>query len=201
MKWKRIKDNRKKTAMRHVERLLELSLQNLDEHPERAKRYVEIARDIILKHKVSLPLDKKRLFCKECNTPLVPGKTARVRTRAQRVSITCLNCGNVKRYPFYKEKRQFGARRGYAEKKYPGGLVCVELAHKDGQIRRIKITGDFFFYPEERLSDLEHSLVKAKVSDVGAIIGRFYRDEKIESPGMGPESLAEVIEMAAKAKS
>lgn len=45
------------------------------------------------------------------------------------------------------------------EKIAGGKLACLELWSADGRISRAKLTGDFFLYPEERISDIERSLV------------------------------------------
>jgi len=201
MKWKRVKYHRKRIASRHIERLLELSFDNLEKRPERSRRYVKLARDIIRKHKVQLSKEQKLRFCKECNTPLLPGKTCRVRTSSGMISITCLHCGSVRRFPFRQEQRLQRERSSYAEKKYPGGLVCAKVVHKDGSIRSVKITGDFFLYPEEKLALLEASLKNISLPEVSGIVSKFYVDEGIESPGVGPESFAEVIALAIKTSS
>ena len=39
-----------------------------------------------------------------------------------------------------------------------GKLVKIELETTDNKIKKIKITGDFFLYPEEIISKLEKSL-------------------------------------------
>lgn len=47
-----------------------------------------------------------------------------------------------------------------ASKKVTGGkLVRVEIDFADNKISYVKITGDFFLHPEERLTHLEKSLV------------------------------------------
>lgn len=188
-----MKNQRKRVAKRHVNKLLQLSLQTMDERPERARRYVEMARNIVRKHKVSLSTEQKRQFCKSCNMPLVPGKTSRVRTRNEKVSVTCLNCGSIKRHPFSREKRANKLRSSYVEKKFPGGLVCVELEHDGKAIHDIKISGDFFFYPEEKLALLENRVKGKKFYEVSKTIRSFFESEGIESPGVSPEDYSEVI--------
>ncbi|HOP09255.1 MAG TPA: lipoate protein ligase C-terminal domain-containing protein [Candidatus Methanofastidiosa archaeon] len=196
MKWKRVKHQRKRIASRHVERMLELSLDNLDERPERSRRYVQIARDMIRKHKVKLAPEQKGLFCKKCNTPLVPGRTSRVRTRSGMVSTTCLHCGNVRRHPFRKEKELDRMDDDYAEKKFPGGLLCARVIHKGNLIRSVKFTGDFFFYPEDKLFELEDELRNTELSRLHDRISRFYEREGVESPGVGPDSFVDVVRKA-----
>lgn len=94
---------RKKVALERIERLFELALKCFEENPERADRYVEIARRISMKAKVRIPRVYKRyLLCKKCKRLIVPGYTCRIRIRSDgstKIVITCLRCGTIKRIP------------------------------------------------------------------------------------------------------
>ncbi|MCI0503478.1 hypothetical protein L0Y65_02085 [Candidatus Micrarchaeota archaeon] len=47
-----------------------------------------------------------------------------------------------------------------AQEKISGGkLVCIEAHAAGGKAARVKITGDFFLHPEDRISSLEAALV------------------------------------------
>jgi ribonuclease P protein subunit RPR2 len=70
-----------------------------------AKRYVELARRIAMRYNVRFPLKWKRFFCKSCGSFLVPGVNLRVRCTKQRVVMTCLECGRVRRIPYVREKK------------------------------------------------------------------------------------------------
>jgi ribonuclease P protein subunit RPR2 len=74
-------------------------------HPERAKRYVELARKIGMRYNVRT--DAKARFCKKCSSLLKPGVSCRVRLRKdkQAVVVTCLACGAVSRHPYIREKK------------------------------------------------------------------------------------------------
>jgi len=95
-------------AKERIARLFEFAKQCFKTHPERSKRYIQLMRRIALRYNVRLPKNLKRSFCKECNTLLIPGRTARVRTnkRSKSVIIKCLVCGSVYRYPYAKEKKR-----------------------------------------------------------------------------------------------
>lgn len=89
-------------ARERIERLFELAEDVHDENPERAKRYVERAREIAQKERVRMPAHLKRRFCDECGAYLVPGKNARVRLRSEKkqVVVRCEDCGATERYGY-----------------------------------------------------------------------------------------------------
>ena len=89
-------------ARERIERLFELADEVHDENPERAKRYVERAREIAQKERVRMPSHLKRRYCDSCGAYLVPGKNARVRLRSDNklVSARCLECGATARYGY-----------------------------------------------------------------------------------------------------
>ncbi|MCX8173241.1 MAG: hypothetical protein N3F63_01335 [Thermoplasmata archaeon] len=71
---------------------------------DHSRRCIQLARKIGMRYNVRIPRDLKRLYCRQCHTLLLPGRTARVRVKKARVIITCQNCGNVARYPYIREK-------------------------------------------------------------------------------------------------
>lgn len=95
----------KKIARERIKILLNLARKTIKENPNRSRRYVELARKIAMRTNYRMK-KLKRNFCKNCNTLLIPGYTARVRLskKHRAVIVTCLNCGRVYRYP-YKPKR------------------------------------------------------------------------------------------------
>lgn len=70
-----------------------------------ADRYVEIARKIGMRYNVRIPKDLKRRFCKNCYSYLLPGLTCRQRMKKGIVTIHCLQCNKIMRYPVKKSKR------------------------------------------------------------------------------------------------
>jgi lipoate-protein ligase A len=77
--------------------------------------------------------------------------------------------------------------------KAPGGLIRGISEIKDEHIVSTSISGDFFFYPEEKLSVLEETLTGVKLNEVESIIASFYQGEDIESPGVTPADFAKAI--------
>jgi lipoate-protein ligase A len=77
--------------------------------------------------------------------------------------------------------------------KAPGGLIRGVSETKDGRIISTSISGDFFFYPAEKLATLEKALIGVKLNEVESTIAGFYQAEGIESPDVTPADLARVI--------
>ncbi|MGD1994648.1 MAG: lipoate protein ligase C-terminal domain-containing protein [Anaerolineae bacterium] len=77
--------------------------------------------------------------------------------------------------------------------KAPGGLIRATAEVRDGVIASVALSGDFFFYPAERLEDLEAALVGALVDDVERVITDFYAEHAVESPGVTPADFAQVV--------
>jgi len=75
------------------------------------------------------------------------------------------------------------------------GLIRIRVDVEDDVIKRIMISGDFFMHPEDKLWDLERSLVgvKAYRSVVLNSIKRFYQKKDISTPGVKPEDFVEAI--------
>jgi len=94
-------------AIQRISILLSKARELIKEDQDLSRRYVYLARKIAMKANVRIPRKWKIWICKKCNSYLLPGYNARVRIRNNRMShllITCLNCGNQKRY--YLKKRQ-----------------------------------------------------------------------------------------------
>ncbi|MDY6770483.1 MAG: ribonuclease P protein component 4 [Candidatus Nanohaloarchaea archaeon] len=92
-------------ARERIDILFEQASEVYDEHPDRAERYVELARKIAMKYTLSLPRKYRMRFCSDCGAYLVPGNNARVRLdedNRQKV-ITCEECGEKMRFPYGSE--------------------------------------------------------------------------------------------------
>jgi ribonuclease P protein subunit RPR2 len=91
-----------KIARERIQILFNLAEREIKKHPERSRRYVELARKIGLRYNVRLPKDLKRKFCKKCNTILIPGYNCKVRLEKKKktIAIYCLNCNSVYRHPW-----------------------------------------------------------------------------------------------------
>jgi lipoate-protein ligase A len=77
--------------------------------------------------------------------------------------------------------------------KATGGLIRATTEVREGAIAAISISGDFFFFPEEKLVELEAALVGVPVAEAERAIAAFYGEHDIESPGVTPADFAQVI--------
>jgi ribonuclease P protein subunit RPR2 len=64
---------------------------------DRARRYVDLARKIGMRHNVPMARSWKRWVCAGCGTFLLPGRNASARVRPKRTVVRCLECGHIKR--------------------------------------------------------------------------------------------------------
>lgn len=87
-------------AQERMEYLFGLARSEFSSNPERSARYVSLARKIGMRHRVRIPAELKRSFCRNCGSLLVQGNNSRTRSKNGYIVITCLNCGSVKRFPF-----------------------------------------------------------------------------------------------------
>jgi lipoate-protein ligase A len=74
--------------------------------------------------------------------------------------------------------------------KAPGGLIRATVETQQGQILATEISGDFFFYPAEKLAELERGLEGVSLTQAHRAVEEFYRHNGIESPGVTPHDLA-----------
>ena len=69
----------KQIALERIELLLGMAKTELARNPERAKRYVRLAKKMATRYRARPSKGLKRSFCKVCNTPWVIGRSVRVR--------------------------------------------------------------------------------------------------------------------------
>jgi lipoate-protein ligase A len=74
--------------------------------------------------------------------------------------------------------------------KAPGGLIRGTVETQHGKIVAAGLSGDFFFYPADKLADLEQALVGTKIVELQHILEEYYHTNAIESPGVTPDDLA-----------
>lgn len=94
-------------ALERIQILFRLADEVFQENPERAQRYVNLARRIAMRCRLKLPRELRRRICKYCKSLLRPGVNCRIRIRQRRephVAVTCFNCGRVSRYPLRRRR-------------------------------------------------------------------------------------------------
>ena len=93
-----------KIAKERINILFNLAEKEFKKHPERSRRYVELARKMGMRCNIRLTKGQKRKFCKKCNQILIPKKTAEIKIGPNKklVEIKCLVCGSVYRHPYAK---------------------------------------------------------------------------------------------------
>jgi lipoate-protein ligase A len=77
--------------------------------------------------------------------------------------------------------------------KATGGLIRATTEVQEGAIAAVSISGDFFFFPEEKLAEMETVLAGVSVEEAEQAIAEFYAEHDIESPGVTPADFAQVI--------
>ena len=79
--------------------------------------------------------------------------------------------------------------------KTPGGLIRVTAVNQEGRLQDVHISGDFFFYPADRLVNLEHALqgVSFEPEAITQTIVAFYQKHNVQSPGVVPADFAQVL--------
>lgn len=82
----------KQLAGERIEILLKLAERVVGAKPERARRYVELARRLSSRYNVTVPACWKRKFCKRCFAWWTPANL-RVRARNGTVTYKCRECG------------------------------------------------------------------------------------------------------------
>jgi lipoate-protein ligase A len=81
-----------------------------------------------------------------------------------------------------------------------GKLLKCELTLRKGIINSIKITGDFFLYPEEKITDLETQLCGCYLNceDITGVVTRFFQDADLV--GASPQDFINLILLIGKEK-
>ncbi len=98
MALRRKKKLEKSIARDRITYLLERAEKFKEKDAELARRYVELARAISMRYRVRIPRKFRIRFCKKCLYPYT-SESVRVRLRKNRVVITCMRCGYLRRIP------------------------------------------------------------------------------------------------------
>ncbi len=79
--------------------------------------------------------------------------------------------------------------------KTPGGLIRITAVNKEGFLKDVHISGDFFFFPSASLELLEQALdgVSVEAAEITEVVESFYRKHEVESPGVTPLDFAKLL--------
>ncbi|NHJ84141.1 MAG: hypothetical protein FK734_01680 [Asgard group archaeon] len=82
------------------------------------------------------------------------------------------------------------------------GVIEVELDIDKNKFSHLKLTGDFFIYPEEAIDILEQNLIGLQVDkkEVRSKIQEIYDKYQLSTPGLTIDDWVEVIFQAANFK-
>jgi len=94
-------DWQQQIAKERIHILFNLAEKEFRKHPERARRYVELARKMGLRYNVRLK-ELKRRFCRSCNSLLIPGLSSEIKMDSKNnvKIIICKKCNSIYRYPY-----------------------------------------------------------------------------------------------------
>ncbi len=92
--------------------------------------------------------------------------------------------------------------KGFARRKVPGGKMLSIKVQYGKVITKVEILGDFFMYPDDALSDIEHSLVNMKASEseekLAKAISKVADAQKVQMIGITPKEIAGTVKEAMK---
>ena len=92
-------------ALDRIKILFSLASQEFKKYPERSHRYAKMINDLIKKVRVRPNKNIRNFICKECGHFLMPGKNLSIKSDQEFMIYTCLDCGNIKKLGYGREKR------------------------------------------------------------------------------------------------
>jgi lipoate-protein ligase A len=77
--------------------------------------------------------------------------------------------------------------------KAPGGLIRADYEVKEGRIKGVSVSGDFFCFPRIGIRKLEKRLEDQPIEQVGVLLGAFYSEDQVETPGITVQDWLQVF--------
>ena len=90
----------------------------------------------------------------------------------------------ARKVPVRDVKIRAGVHVFHRMHKAPGGLIRADFQTEEGQFRNVRLSGDFFCYPEEAISELDSALEGQKAENVQGLLKAFYEQADIDIPGI-----------------
>lgn len=103
MKGQSEREKQKNVAKERMEILFHRAEGIFAKNPQRADRYIAIARRIAMKMNLRLTKTQKRTFCKHCYSFLRSGVNAQIRTRDRKIITYCKICKKYTRIPILEK--------------------------------------------------------------------------------------------------
>ena len=83
--------------------------------------------------------------------------------------------------------------------KIPNGkLLIVKAEIANDKIKSVKLQGDFFFYPEEKISLIEKAVVRTRLSELPKTLKSIIHQNKISLCGITVEGICEAMQAVHK---
>jgi len=104
-------------ALERIRILFMAADKEFSEHPNRSRRYVELALKIGKKCNVPVPQELKKNYCKKCGAFLKEGRNSKIRISAGIMKITCTECNATKKIAVKRERKQVKKNQARKTKK------------------------------------------------------------------------------------
>jgi lipoate-protein ligase A len=77
--------------------------------------------------------------------------------------------------------------------KAAGGLIRADYEVKEGKIKGISVSGDFFCFPRSGIRKLEERLEGQPIEQIGFQLDAFYSEDQVETPGITVQDWLNVL--------
>jgi len=87
----------KKIVEERIDLLLKKAKEAYAQRPADSKKYIKLARKLSMRHRIAMGRQRKKLFCRECNTPLIEKKTLTIEKNKDWLIYSC-ECGAKRKF-------------------------------------------------------------------------------------------------------
>jgi lipoate---protein ligase len=77
--------------------------------------------------------------------------------------------------------------------KAPGGLIRADYEVKEGRIKGVSVSGDFFSFPRTGIRKLEKRLEDQPMEQMESLLKAFYSEDRVETPGITVQDWLQVF--------
>jgi lipoate-protein ligase A len=77
--------------------------------------------------------------------------------------------------------------------KASGGLIRADYEVKEGRIKGVSVSGDFFCFPRTGIRELEERLEDQPVEEIEILLKAFYSEDRVETPGIRVQDWLQVF--------